>query len=150
MKPTQIAELFANIKATIVSFFSIAMFVALGVGVFAGIYWMAPALQSTVDEAFGEGDLHNFQIQFPYGLTQQDLEQLRAVEAEVKQLGATAENLTLAINQLSEPGQLEAHARRLGMQTPSPEQLRVVNLPDVIDDTSAQSVENTDTEESRE
>ena len=75
---------------------------------------------------------------------------LRAVEAEVKQLGATAENLTLAINQLSEPGQLEAHARRLGMQTPSPEQLRVVNLPDVIDDTSAQSVENTDTEESRE
>ena len=82
-------------------------------------------------------------------LTRQN-KQLRAVEAGVKQLGATAENLTLAINQLSEPGQLEAHARRLGMQTPSPEQLRVVNLPDVIDDTSAQSVENTDTEESRE
>ena len=80
MKPTQITELLANIKATFVSFFSILMFVALGVGVFVGIYWVAPGLQSTADEVFNRGVLHHYQVQFPYGLTQDDLTQLRAVE----------------------------------------------------------------------
>ena len=80
MKPTQIQELFANIKATIVSFFSIMMFVALGVGIFAGIYWMAPALQTAANKAYDEGAFHHFQIQFPYGLTDADLKELSAVE----------------------------------------------------------------------
>lgn len=37
VKPTQITELFANIRKTFVSFFSILMFVTLGVGIFLGI-----------------------------------------------------------------------------------------------------------------
>ena len=80
MKPTQVTELLANIKATVVSFFSIMMFVALGVGVFAGIYWVSPALRLAADEAYDEGALHDAQVQFPYGLTEDDLAQLRAVE----------------------------------------------------------------------
>jgi len=80
MKPTQLTELFANIRATIVSFFSILMFVALGVGIFAGIYWMAPALQKSAESIFDEGVFHHFQIQFPYGLTDGDLDKLRSVE----------------------------------------------------------------------
>ena len=80
MKPTQITDLFANIKATFVSFFSILMFVALGVGVFLGIYWVAPALQNASDAKFDEGDLHNFQILFTYGLTDDDLAKLAEVE----------------------------------------------------------------------
>ena len=80
MKPTQITELLANIKATFVSFFSIMMFVALGAGVFAGIFWVAPALETTADKVFDEGSLHHFQLQFPYGLTEDDLAQLREVE----------------------------------------------------------------------
>ena len=55
MKPTQITELLANIRATIVSFFSILMFVALGAAVFFGISWSAPALQSAADAVSGEG-----------------------------------------------------------------------------------------------
>ena len=80
MKPTQFAELLSNIKATIVSFFSILMFVALGVGIFTGMYWMAPALEDTVEKACVESSLHDFQIAFPYGLTDSDLEQLRNLE----------------------------------------------------------------------
>lgn len=80
MKPTQITELLANIKATFVSFFSIMMFVALGAGVFAGIFWVAPALEAAADRVFDEGSLHHFQLQFPYGLTEDDLAQLREVE----------------------------------------------------------------------
>ena len=80
MKRTQVTELFANIKNTFVSFFSIFMFVALGVGVFLGISWAGPALQNAADGMLGEGQFHNFQIQYPYGLTDDDIKELTAVE----------------------------------------------------------------------
>ena len=80
MKPTQLAELFANIRKTFVSFFSILMFVALGVGIFLGINWVAPAMQGAAGKAFDEGSFHNVQIQYPYGLTDADLQQLSNVE----------------------------------------------------------------------
>ena len=80
MKRTQVTELFANIKATFVSFFSILMFVALGVGIFVGISWASPALEDIAQQTLDEGQFHNFQIQFPYGLTDDDLAKLRNLE----------------------------------------------------------------------
>ena len=80
MKPTQIADLFANIKSSFVSFFSILMFVALGVGVFLGISWASPALENAADRMFDEGIFHHYQIQYPYGLTDDDIKKLSAVE----------------------------------------------------------------------
>ena len=80
MKPTQRTELFANIKKTFVSFFSILMFVALGVGVFLGITWAGPALENGADSMFREGRFHNFQVQYLYGLTDDDLKELGQVE----------------------------------------------------------------------
>ena len=73
MKPTQITDLLANIRASFVSFFSILMFVTLGVGVFLGISWAAPALQNAADDMFAKGSFHDIQILFPYGLTESDL-----------------------------------------------------------------------------
>ena len=80
VKPTQVKELFANIRKTFVSFFSILMFVALGVGIFLGISWAGPALQNAADNEFDKGSLHHFQIQYPYGLTDDDLTKLAKVE----------------------------------------------------------------------
>ena len=80
MKPTQIAELFANIRTTIVSFFSILMFVALGVSVFLGISWAGPALENATGQVFDKGSFHNFQVQFPYGLTDSDVKALSEIE----------------------------------------------------------------------
>ena len=80
MKPTQITDLLANIKNSIVSFFSIFMFVALGVGVFLGISWARPALENAADNMFNEGLFHNYQIQYIYGLTEDDLAKLSATE----------------------------------------------------------------------
>ena len=88
MKPTQVTELFATIKKTFVSFFSIFMFVALGVGVFLGISWAGPALQDASDNMFREGQFHNFQIQFPLGLTDDDLQKLGDVEGVTNVEGA--------------------------------------------------------------
>ena len=80
MKPTQTQELFVSIKKTIVSFFSILMFVALGVAVFLGISWAGPALQNATDRMFDEGSFHNFQVQFPYGITDSDIQALSEIE----------------------------------------------------------------------
>ena len=80
MKATQTRELFANIKNTFVSFLSILIFVALGVGVFLGITWAAPALEIAADTMFNEGSFHNFQVQYIYGLTDSDLKKLSKVE----------------------------------------------------------------------
>ncbi len=76
MKPTQVTELFANIKKTFVSFFSILMFVALGVGIFLGISWAGPALKVAANQNFNEGSFHHYQIQYPYGLTDDDIREI--------------------------------------------------------------------------
>ena len=84
MKHTQLTELLQNIKATFVSFFSIVMFVALGVGIFTGISWTAPALENSVDELYQTNNLHNVQIQYPYGVTDEDIKKISAVEGVTK------------------------------------------------------------------
>ena len=84
MKRTQLTELLANIKATFVSFFSILMFVALGVGVFVGISWSGPALQVAADKVFDEHSMYNLQITYPFGLTQANLDELSQVEGVSK------------------------------------------------------------------
>ena len=84
MKPTQITELFANIRKTFVSFFSILMFVALGVGIFAGISWSSNALQNAAEGAFDKGSFHHMQVVFPYGLTQEDVDEIAKIEGVSK------------------------------------------------------------------
>ena len=81
MKRTQVTELFANIKKTFVSFFSIFMFAALGIGVFLGISWAGPALEHAADRMLDEGSFHHFEIQYPYGLTDDDLKKLSDIES---------------------------------------------------------------------
>ncbi|MBQ9001959.1 MAG: FtsX-like permease family protein, partial [Eggerthellaceae bacterium] len=98
MKPTQITELLANIRKTFVSFFSILMFVALGVGIFLGISWVTPALQNASGKVFDEGSFHHFQIQFPYGLTDDDLAQLAEVEGVTDVEPARQSFQTLPVN----------------------------------------------------
>ena len=56
------------------------MFVALGVGVFTGIFWVGPALKATVSDEYAQASLHHYQIGYPYGLTDDNLAQLRQVE----------------------------------------------------------------------
>lgn len=80
MKKTQFIELLSNIKATFMSFFAISLFVVLSIGVFAGISWTSPALQSAADRIYDEGSLYDIEIQFPNGLTDKDLDKIRTVE----------------------------------------------------------------------
>lgn len=80
MKKIRLVELIANIKVNLVAFLSISMFVALGVGLFLGIQWGATALQKAAQSVFEQGKMHDIEVQFPYGITDSDLAQLRSVE----------------------------------------------------------------------
>ncbi|MCR5582392.1 MAG: FtsX-like permease family protein [Eggerthellaceae bacterium] len=80
MKRARLIDLLTTIQSTIVSFVSIAIFVALAVAVFLGIGWSGEALKHAAQTEFSSNSLHDIEIQFPYGLTKSDLDELRAVE----------------------------------------------------------------------
>ena len=80
MKKTQFIELIKNIKGTIIMFFSILMFVALGVSMFGALSWTADGVKEGLNEAADIGLLHDVQLIFPYGLTEDDVATLKNIE----------------------------------------------------------------------
>ena len=76
----QIIELFANIRSTFVSFFSIVLFVTLGVGLFLGIHGAAVSLQRAAAIAYQDGAFHDIEVVYPYGLDGDDLEAIAATD----------------------------------------------------------------------
>ncbi|MBR1821875.1 MAG: septum formation initiator family protein [Clostridia bacterium] len=73
--------------------------------------------------------------------------QVVETEKEIRALSASADNLNLSLNQYHNLERIAARARQLGMEQPNETQLRVVNLPTVIDSTSTQSADNSGAEE---
>ncbi len=80
MKKIRIIELFANIRANIIAFFSISMFVCLGIGLFLGIQWGAEALRNAYQESLAKGRVHDIEVSFPYGITEANLEEIKSIE----------------------------------------------------------------------
>lgn len=80
MKRTQIVELFANVKATAVSFFSILLFVSLGVALYCGMCWTSAANEGATNESYLEMGLHDLEVTFPYGLTSDDIAAIGEVD----------------------------------------------------------------------
>ncbi len=66
---------------------------------------------------------------------------------EIKALSASADNLNLGLSQYHNLERIAARAQQLGMEQPDETQLRVVNLPTIIDSTSTQSADSSGTEE---
>ena len=73
----------------------------------------------------------------------------RVVETqkEIRALSASADNLNLSLNQYHNLERIALRARQLGMEQPDETQIRVVNLPALIDSTSTQSADNSGAEE---
>lgn len=72
--------------------------------------------------------------------------QAAALEAETYALGLRADNLNLSLSQYQNRERIAARARQLGMEQPDETQLRVVNIPTLIDSTSTQSADNSGAE----
>ena len=70
-----------------------------------------------------------------------------AIEREIAELGAYAENLELSINQYHNLENIAARAQQLGMEQPDATQIRVVNVVrSNSENTSTQAVERIDGE----
>ena len=80
VKGIRFQELLAEIRANFVSFFSIMMFVCLGVGLFLGIHWCGVAQRNASEHAFEADAMHDMEVRFPYGLTEDDVRQMRSIE----------------------------------------------------------------------
>ena len=65
--------------------------------------------------------------------------QIEALEAEITDWNARTQNLELALSQFKRLDRVTEGAARLGMEEPTEEQIRVINVPDIVEDTSAQS-----------
>ena len=72
---------------------------------------------------------------------------VQAMEKEARELSASADNLNLSLNQYHNLERIAARAQQLGMEQPKETQIRVVNLPAAIENTSTQSAENIGAEE---
>ena len=72
---------------------------------------------------------------------------VRAMETEIRELSASADNLNLSLSQYHNLERIAVQARRLGMEQPNEAQIRVVNLPGAVENTSTQSAENIGAEE---
>lgn len=68
-------------------------------------------------------------------------------QKEIRALNASADNLNLSLNQYHNLERIALRAQQLGMTQPDETQLRVVNLPGLIDSTSTQSADNSGAEE---
>lgn len=73
--------------------------------------------------------------------------QASALEEEILELSASAENLELSINQYHNLDNIELRARQLGMEEPTDTQIRVVSVVQAeTENTSIQAVELIDGE----
>lgn len=65
---------------------------------------------------------------------------IQALELEIRDLSATADNLSLSLSHYRSLDRVAAQAEKLGMDVPAEGQIRVVNVPEIVEDTSAQGV----------
>lgn len=95
VKKTQLTVLLRTIWSTKVSFFSIVLFVALGIAIFLGIRWNNPTLLKAAEEYYSKSEFYDFNIMFPYGITDEDIEKVLDVDGVSKAEGIYMTSATL-------------------------------------------------------
>lgn len=80
MKKTQFIELIKNIRKTLVSYVSIIFFVVLGTALFLGIGWVKSSLTLSINNTLNDTNVHDFEISYPYGLTDEAVKIVSNIE----------------------------------------------------------------------
>lgn len=84
MKKTQRIELWNTICETRVSFIAIFLFVVLAVGLYTGIGWSGKALERTIHTEFNDYNMRDFEVAYPYGISEEEI----AVLAQQEEISA--------------------------------------------------------------
>ena len=80
MHKTQWIDLKTTVIKTAVSWFSVMLFVVLGIALFIGLGWGSMALERTADAEFHKYHLHDLEVIFPYGAAKEDLSAIEETE----------------------------------------------------------------------
>lgn len=87
VKKTYFVDLIKTIKVTKISFISILIFVTLGIGIFLGFSWTDEGLGDSTNAFIEKYNLHDVDVFFPYGFSEEDVENVRSVEGVSKAQG---------------------------------------------------------------
>lgn len=79
MKKTRIIELFKNFKKSFVTFFSIVLFVSLGLASFLGLEWSRESIADSFQNYFDEGSLHEYELSCLEGIDTGDIDFLKTL-----------------------------------------------------------------------
>ena len=116
MKKTQLLELLKNIKKTRVSFLSVLIFVALGVAVYTGMGWAGHGILKSFDEQFEKQNMEDLEISFPLGVSDEELDMIRAIDGVDEVIGSYTAYETFEYNDGTYQAKMEMLAD--GVNTP--------------------------------
>ena len=80
MKRTQKTYLLRTIKKNIISFLAVALMVATGISIYLGDFSAAKAILEKANDYFIENKLQSLEVSSIYGITEDDIEALAALE----------------------------------------------------------------------
>ena len=80
MKKTWWIDLLQIIKKSKVSFISIIMFVALGLGILFSFSWIQNSLYISTDNFVNKYNLYDARVIFPYGFSEKDIEKISKLD----------------------------------------------------------------------
>ncbi len=80
MKKTQFIDLYKNIQKTWVSFFSMVIFVILGIALFLSLTWGSESIEMTAAKEFSDYHMQDLEAINPYGFLESDIDKVRALD----------------------------------------------------------------------
>lgn len=80
MKKTQFIDIITTIKRTMVTFFSIMMFVGISVSIYTGFSWSSKAVLVNLDTMIEGQKLHDEELYVPFGVTQDDIKRISEID----------------------------------------------------------------------
>lgn len=80
MKNTQFIEFINRIKANLVSFIAIVMFVTFGIAIFIGLVWSGHAVSDSIDSELKRANFHDYEVFFSSPISEESVLDISAYE----------------------------------------------------------------------
>lgn len=80
MKKIYLVDIWRRIKRTIITYLSIMLIICLGVSSYLGINFAKTSMQKTGDSYLKGQKFHNIQVNYDYGLVDEDLDKIRELD----------------------------------------------------------------------
>lgn len=108
MKKTQFIEMKRSVQKTLLTFFSIAIIVSLGVAVYLGVHFSAQGLEDTNSKQYHKELFQDFQVTSIYGFTQEDVDEVKGLAQVETAAGVRSINVLITSDEIKGDGKVIA------------------------------------------